>query len=136
MVDDENRLCQVLLRPANEHDVSVAPRLHEHLSYKIVTADKGYLSQHLKAKLDKCSVHLVTPRRSNQLPPPDPERCLYEGHRLIETVFSCLDRLGLSDRPYRSNKGFVLHVYTTLLAYQLRQYLCFLLLLFRIRVST
>ena len=61
LVDDEARFCQVLLRFANEHDVKVAPRLLENLSYKVVTADKGYISQTLKAELDKHSVHLVTP---------------------------------------------------------------------------
>lgn len=118
--DAQRRLCAVLIRPANEHDVRVAPRLLEQLNYTIVTADKGYISQDLKAALDKHAVHLVTPRKSNQLPPPAHEQSLYQGHRIIETVFSSLDRLGLSDRPYRSNVGFVLHVFSTLLAYQLK----------------
>lgn len=39
---------------------------------------------------------------------------------LIETTFSALDRLGLSERPHRSTKGFVFHLYVTLLVYQLR----------------
>ena len=34
--DDRKRLCAVLLRPANEHDVRVAPRLLERLSYTII----------------------------------------------------------------------------------------------------
>ena len=133
--DDEGGLCAVLLRPANEHDVSVAPRLLNTLNYKIVTADKGYISQDLKADLDKHAVHLVTPRKSNQLPPPKAEQTLYQGHRIIETVFSSLDRFGLSDRPYRSNVGLVLHVYTTILAYQLKQAIA-LIFLSRIGVST
>ena len=124
--DDGGQLCRIILRPANEHDVGVAPRLLEDLNYTVVTADKGYISQALKADLDKRAVHLVTPRRSNQLPPPKAEQTLYQGHRIIETVFSSLDRLGLSDKPYRSNLGLVLHVYTTLLAYQLKHHLAFL----------
>lgn len=135
-VDDEGKLCRVLLRPANEHDVKVAPRLLTDLSYTIVTADKGYISGDLKADLDKQAVHLVTPRRANQLPPPQAERTLYKGHRTVETVFSSLDRLGLADRPYRSNLGLVLHVYTTILAYQLKQRFAFVIrfCLFRIGV--
>jgi len=109
------------LRPANEHDVKAAPRLLEGLTYTIVTGDKGYLSQTLKAEVAKRAVDLVTPRKRNQLPPPQRERTLYQGHHIIETVFFVLDRLGFSDRPYRSAVGFVLHVYTTLLAYQLRR---------------
>lgn len=132
--NDEGGLCAVLLRPANEHDLSVAPRLLNTLNYKIVTADKGYLSQHLKADLDKHAVHLVTPGKSNLLPPPKAEQMLYQGHHIIEPVFSSLDRLGLSDRPYRSNVGLVLHVYTTILAYQLKQAIA-LIFLSRIGVS-
>lgn len=130
---DEALLCRVLLRTANEHDVSVAPRLLEVLNYTIITADKGYISQTFKAKLDAQSVHLVTPKRGNRLPPLKSERRLYKGHRIIETVFSSLDRLGFSDRPSRSNLAVVLHVFTTILAYQLRQVIP-LLCLFRIGV--
>ena len=119
-VDDAGKLCHVLLRAANEHDVKVAPRLLNHLSYKIVSADKGYISQHLKRALDRHAVHLVTPRRSNQSPPPPAEKRLYKNHRRVESTFSSLDRLGFSDRPYRSTIGCVLHVYITLLTYQLR----------------
>jgi len=133
-VDDQGRLCALLLRRASEHDVSVAPRLLATLSYTVITADKGYISKDLKAVLATSAVDLVTPRRSNQLPPPKREQNLYKGHRIIETVFSSLDRLGLSDRPYRSNVGFVLHVFSTLLAYQLKA--LFLPWLFRIGVNS
>jgi hypothetical protein len=119
-VDEQGKFCAVLLRPANEHDVRVAPRLLEHLSYRIVTADKGYISRDLKRALDKHAVHLVTPKRSNQLPPSRAERRLYKNHRRVETAFSSLDRLGFSDRPYRATLGCVLHVYLTILTYQLQ----------------
>lgn len=132
-VDDEGNFCKLLFRPANEHDLSVAERLVKGLSYTILTGDKGYISKDFKAQLDKQATHLVTPRRSNQLPPPKAEQKLYKGHKIIETAFSSLDRLGFSDRPYRSNQGLVLHVYTTILAYQLRK-LFFYLLYFRIGV--
>ena len=89
-----------------------------------------YLSRcgcHLAHVIDDCphalakqAVDLVTPRRSNQLPPPKREQHLYKRHRIIETTFFCLDRLGLSDRPYRSNIDLVSHVYTTILAFQLK----------------
>ena len=118
-VDDAGNLSRLLLRGANEHDVKVAPRLLDALTYTIVTADKGYISGDLKANIAPRAVDLVTPRRSNQLPPPQREQNLYRGHRIIESTFSSLDRLGLSEKPYRSTVGFVLHVYTTLLAYQL-----------------
>ena len=136
-VDDEGKLCKLLLRPANEHDVKVAPRLLDNLSYTIVTADKGYLSRDLKAELAQSAVDLVTPRRKNQPPPPKREQNLYKGHRIIETTFSSLDRLGLSARPYRSTRGFVLHLYNTIFAYQLNRLKTFefWLRLFRIGVK-
>lgn len=136
-VDGAGRLCRVLLRGANEHDVKVAPRALDGLSYTIVTADKGYLSKGLKAELAKQAVDLITPRRRNQLPPPKREHNLYKDHRIIETTFSSLDRLGLATRPYRSTRGFVLHLYSTILAYQLKHSGAFefCLLLFRIGVS-
>ena len=118
-VDDAGKLCEVLLRGANEHDVRVAPRLLDTLTYTIVTADKGYISKDLKAEVAPQAVDLVTPRKSNQLPPPKREQNLYQGHRIVESTFSSLDRLGLSEKSYLSTVGCVLHVYTTLLAYQL-----------------
>ena len=132
-VDDEGNFCKLLLRSANQHDVAVAEHLVKDLSYTILTGDKGYISQDLKTRLDKQAVHLVTPKRSNQLPAPISEQKLYKGHKRVETVFSSLDRLGFSDRPYRSNKGLVLHLFTTLLAYQIKR-LIFLICFFRIRV--
>jgi len=119
LVDDTSCLCRVLLQGANKHDVKVAPRLLNTLRYTIVTADKGYLSRALKTELAPHAVDLVTPRRRNQLPPPAREKQLYKGHRRIESGFSSLDRLGLAERPYRSTEGFILHLYTTLLAFQL-----------------
>jgi hypothetical protein len=69
-VDDSGQLCRVLLRPANEHDVKVAPRLLDDLSYSIITADKGYISKDLKADLAINAVDLVTPRKAtNSLHP-------------------------------------------------------------------
>ncbi len=98
--------------------MKVAPRLPDALNYTIVTAYKGYLSRDL-TELAKRAVDLVTPSRKNQLPPPAREQNLYRGYRIIEPTFSSLDRLGLADRPYRSTRGFILHVYSTILAYQL-----------------
>lgn len=136
LVNDTGQLCRLLLRAANEHDVRVAPRLLNDLTYTIITADKGYISRDLKTNLAKNAVDLVTPRKSNQLPPPEREIVLYRGHRMVETTFSSLDRLGLSDRPYRSTLGLLIHVYTTILAYQLTHSDVFhlVILVFRIEV--
>lgn len=41
------------------------------------------------------------------------------GHRVVEGVFSSLDRWGLSERPYRKTRGLVFHLYSVLLGYGL-----------------
>jgi len=38
---------------------------------------------------------------------------------MVESVFSSLDRLGLSERPYRKPQGLVSHLYAVLLGYGL-----------------
>lgn len=50
-VDDRGYLRRVLLRPAQEHDVTVAVRLLRGLKYGVVPGDKGYLSRGLKAEV-------------------------------------------------------------------------------------
>lgn len=61
------------------------------------------------------------------------ERYFLQGHRMVESVFSSLDRLGLSERslvhrqslsrqgivPYRKTQGLVFHLYAVLLGYGL-----------------
>lgn len=44
LVDDQGLLRRVLLRPANEHDLQVAPWLLDRQRYVVVTGYKGYLS--------------------------------------------------------------------------------------------
>ena len=38
---------------------------------------------------------------------------------MVESVFSSLDRPGLSERPYRKTQGLVFHLYAVLLGYGL-----------------
>ena len=45
LVDNSGQLADARLRPANVHDVKVAPELLNRLRYKVVTADKEGLSQ-------------------------------------------------------------------------------------------
>ncbi|MCX7600376.1 MAG: hypothetical protein N2Z75_00365 [Meiothermus sp.] len=67
-------------------------------------------------------------REPDVLPPPpgrNPERRACEeehflrGRRMVESVFSSLDRWGLSERPYRKTQGLVFHLYAVLLGYGL-----------------
>ncbi len=65
LVDDSGRLADVRLRPANIHDVKVAPELLRILRYKVVTADKGYVSATLRRRCSLHAVDFITKRRSN-----------------------------------------------------------------------
>jgi hypothetical protein len=64
-------------------------------------------------------VDLVAKHKRNMRPHTRRERCLLQGHRVVESVFSSLDRRGLSERAYRKTRGLVFHVYAVLLAYGL-----------------
>lgn len=117
LVDDSGRLADVRLRPANIHDVKVAPELLTHLRYKVVTADKGYVSATLRRRCSLHAVDFITKRRSNQLPNTTREQRLMRHHRRVETVFSQLDRLGLSRKVHVSATSLYLHVFAVLLTY-------------------
>jgi hypothetical protein len=112
--------------------VVVAARLLQGLSYVVVTGDKGYLSQALKAQAARQGVDLIARHKRNMRPHTRRERYFLQGHRMVESVFSSLDRLGLSERslvhrqslsqgivPYRKTQGLVFHLYAVLLGYGL-----------------
>jgi len=58
LVDDQGFLRRGLLCPAPEHEVTVAARLLQGLGDVVVTGDKGYLSQALKAQAARQGVDL------------------------------------------------------------------------------
>ena len=117
LVDDSGRLADVRLRPANTHDVKVAPDLLTHLRYKVVTADKGYVSAKLRRRCSLHAVDFISKRRANQIPNTTRESYLMRHHRRVETVFSQFDRLGLSHKVHVSTAGLYLHIFAVLLAY-------------------
>lgn len=117
LVNDLGQLADVRLRPANIHDVKVAPDLLAHLRYKVVSADKGYLSATLRRRCSLHAVDFVTKRRANQIPNTPRERRLMLHHRRVETIFSQLDRPGLSHKVHVSTTGLYLHIFAVLLAY-------------------
>jgi hypothetical protein len=119
LVDDQGFLRRVLLYPAHKHDVVVAARLLQGLSYVVVTGDKGYLSRALKAQAARQGVDLIARHKRNMRPHTRREQYFLRGHRMVESVFSSLDRLGLSERPYRKTQGLVFHLYAVLLGYGL-----------------
>lgn len=117
LVDDHGHLADARLRPANLHDVGVAPNLLSRLRYKVVTGDKGYVGAKLRRRCSLQAVDFVTKRRRNQIPNTARETRLMHNHRRVETVFSQLDQLGLSHKVHVSSTSVYLHVFAVLLAY-------------------
>lgn len=107
------------LLPAAAHDLTP---LHE-LAFAlppgaVVFADKGYLSQADPDSLfEATGVRLVTPKRKNMRPnrwADDYDLALYR--KRIETVYSQLESMGLQRLHARTNLGFDLKTWASLLA--------------------
>jgi len=83
-----------------------------------VFGDKGYLSASDAASLPEAtSVRLVAPHRQNMAPIPwadDYDLRLYR--KRIETVYSQLEKMGIQHLHARTNTGFDLKVWASLLA--------------------
>lgn len=114
-------ICAEYCCPAQEHDGVVAARLLRGLRYRVVTIDKGYLSRKLQAEAARYGVDLIAKPRRNMRSFSQREKRLRQGQRIIESVFSSLDRLGLSEHPYRKTQGLIFHIYTVLIAYGLHK---------------
>jgi len=85
--------------------VVVAARLLQGLSDVVVTGDKGYLSQALKAQAAWQGVDLIARHKRNMRPHTRREQYFLRGQ--------------LSERPYRKTQGLVFHLYAVLLGYGL-----------------
>lgn len=107
------------LLPASAHDLTP---LHE-LAFALPSGsslfgDKGYLSHaDVLTLLQETGVRLVTPQRSNMLPnrwADDYDLALYR--KRIETVYSQLQAMGVQQLHARTNLGFDLKAWASLLA--------------------
>lgn len=107
------------IRPASEHDLTT---LHE-LAFALpagasLFGDKGYLSQaDCDALFTETGVRLITPKRKNMRPnswADDYDLALYR--KSIETVYSQLEAMGIQRLHARTNTGFDLKAWASLLA--------------------
>jgi hypothetical protein len=107
------------LLPASEHDLTA---LHE-LAFALpkgasLFGDKGFISEADALSLwEATGVRLVTPRRKNMAPNPwadDFDLALYR--KRIETVYSQLAAMGIQRLHARTNLGFDLKAWASLLA--------------------
>src|SRR5215203_1152774 len=107
------------LLPASQHDLTA---LHE-LAFCLpagasIFGDKGFISAaDANSLLDDTGVRLVTPKRKNMLPndwADDYDLALYR--KRIESVYSQLEAMGLQRLHARTNLGFDLKAFASLLA--------------------
>jgi hypothetical protein len=107
------------MRPASEHDLTP---LHE-LAFALpegasLFGDKAYLSQEDCATLfSETGLRLVTPQRKNMLPNSwADDYDLAQFRKRIETVYSQLEAMGIQQLHARTNVGFDLKAWASLLA--------------------
>lgn len=107
------------LLPASEHDLTPIHELTVNLpDAAAVFGDKGYIST-LDAQtiFEACGVRLVSVRRKNMLPnswADDFDLRLYRNR--IETVYSQMQKMGIQSLHARTNLGFDLKAWASLLA--------------------
>jgi hypothetical protein len=107
------------LLPASLHDLTPIHELTFSLpSGALVVADKGYNAARDEASiLAHTGVRLVVQRRDNMLPnTPADDRLIRQHRRLIETVNSQLEAMGIQHLRARTNEGFLIKVHAALLA--------------------
>lgn len=116
-----NRACEIvsaLVTTGKTADIQVAyPLFHMNKFKGKLFADRGYISQFF----EKQGCKLITRARSNMtVPPLNKEDEHYMCQRnLLETVNGNLkESLGLEHSRHRSWKGYMAHIYATLIAYQ------------------
>lgn len=107
------------LLPAAEHDLTPIHELTVNLTPgATVFGDKGYLAAaDAQTILDECGVRLVAVRRVNMQPnrwADDFDLRLYR--KRIETVYSQMQKMGIQSLHARTNPGFDLKAWASLLA--------------------
>ncbi len=105
--------------PAAEHDLTPIHELTVNLpAGATVFGDKGYLSAaDALAILEETGVRLVSPRRKNM--PPNSWADDFDLHlyrKRIETVYSQMEKMGIQSLHARTNHGFDLKAWASLLA--------------------
>lgn len=121
-VDNDGKLCAVLLTSANTHDSqAIPPLVDEHT--EIAVGDSGYRSAPLHRKVRRAyGTYVLTPPHYKQRRQAMAawQRKLLRRRPKIETVFDYLKQhLHLQSSFPRSVQGYVLHYTRVLLGYQL-----------------
>lgn len=120
-----NRACEIvsaLVTTGKRADIQVAYPLFNMSKFQgKLFADRGYISKFHQQFLQKQGCELITRTRSNMaVSPLNKEDEHYMCQRnLLETVNGQLkEKFGLENSRHRSWRGYIAHIYATLIAYQ------------------
>jgi hypothetical protein len=109
------------LTKGNATDISMVTSLLENLTGK---TDKGYISSELFTKLLDRGLQLITGVKKNMKNKlmTLQDKMMLRKRSLIETVFDILkNKFNLQHTRYRSPVNFMMHIASTLIAYQFRK---------------
>jgi hypothetical protein len=121
VIDEKGEIVNAQLTAGNTDDRKPVEELMSHFQ-GVMFGDKGYISKDLFRKLFEKGIKLVTGLKKgmkNMLIPLK-EKILLRKRSIIETVFGYMkNTLMLEHSRHRSPKNFLIHILSTLVAYQL-----------------
>lgn len=122
IIDDKGNLMNATLTKGNVDDRSVAPQMTADMT-GLLFADKGYISNPLFLRLLAKGLKLITGIKQNMknILMSWNEKILLRKRSLVETVFDYLkNKFMLEHSRHRSFVNMLLHIASTLIAYQLK----------------
>ena len=122
IIDDKGNLMNAKLTKGNVDDRSVVPQMTANMT-GLLFADKGYISNSLFLKLLARGLKLITGIKKNMknIFMNWNEKMLLRKRSLVETVFDYLkNKFMIEHSRHRSFINMLLHIISTLIAYQLK----------------
>lgn len=115
---------EFLCCPAAENDVSVLWKMEIDLpEFSVLYADGAYTSFDLEDILLEESAIILCPKRAskikNRLWSAERSKAISSKRQIVETAFSCITRLLPRSFQVRTEQGFLLRVYSAILAYSI-----------------
>ena len=123
MFNPELGLVSIKLTKGNVSDVSVLNSMSKKIK-GCIFGDKGYISRKLFLALYSRGLKLITSVRKTManIPVYMHEKIMLRKRSLVETVFDFLkNKLQLEHTRHRSTSNFLLHIFSTLICYQMKK---------------
>lgn len=122
VINQKGEIMNLSITKGNATDVSMVETLVQHLIGKVY-GDKGYISAKLFERLFSRGLHLITGIRKtmkNKLMDMH-DKIMLRKRSLIETVFDYLkNKFNLQHTRHRSPINFLIHILSTVIAYQFK----------------